>query len=155
MRESVIKGFEKYKIYEDGRVFHIRRNTQVKLQTISNGEHIGVSLRDNHGVVSTFRIQKLLAMCFIPNPDNRKYARSLDGDKNNYALDNIVWSNTSRGKILDNVPLMAYDKYDNTFIKEYNDIYEVVPDGFDVEGVRSCLKGRLKSHGGMRWIRKY
>ena len=39
-------------------------------------------------------LKKLIAMQFIPNPNNYKYVIFKDGDVNNYSLDNITWSNT-------------------------------------------------------------
>ena len=37
-------------------------------------------------------LKKLIAMQFVPNPNNYKYVTFKDGDVNNYSLDNIVWS---------------------------------------------------------------
>lgn len=150
MRESIVKGHEIYKIYEDGTVINIKKNLKLKWQKTGAKEYHGVYL---NGV--SYGIHKLLAIHFIPNPNNHKIVRFKDGDIDNLSLDNLFWCNYSRGEVFDGVTLHAYDKYDNSFIKEYNHLYEVIDDGFEIESVKRCLRGKLKSHGGMRWIRKY
>src|SRR6478735_4880497 len=42
-----------------------------------------------------FRLHRLLADHFIPNPENKAYVNHKDGDKLNFALDNLEWSTPS------------------------------------------------------------
>ena len=37
-------------------------------------------------------LKKLIAMQFLPNPNNYKFVIFKDGDVNNYSLDNLAWS---------------------------------------------------------------
>jgi hypothetical protein len=90
-----IEGYNgKYRISTFGRVMAINGKY--------NGEHIFspaldfvgypiTSLRIN-GRKTYFRLHRLVAEAFIPNPDNKKMVNHIDGNKANNNVQNLEWS---------------------------------------------------------------
>lgn len=84
-----------YEISKSGVVISLARNgtvgkdREVKATVGTNG-YLKVSLRCN-GVRFTRNIHRLLAVTFIPNPNNLPCVNHIDGDKLNNKLENLEW----------------------------------------------------------------
>ena len=57
--------------------------TQIK----KNGEHIKYKKRGSSGVL----IHRLIALAFIPNPENKPYVMHINDDPTNYLIENLKW----------------------------------------------------------------
>ena len=80
-----IIGFENYLIYSDGRVFNKKRNIFVK-PNICNG-YYRLKLNDKNKYV-----HRLIAIHYIPNPDNKKYVDHIDRNRLNNDISNLRWA---------------------------------------------------------------
>ena len=79
-----------YKIDENGNVFSVRNNKFLKRMTFPSGYEY-VHLCNGKGKTKLFRVHRLVAEAFIPNPDNSPEVNHKDGNKQNNSVDNLEW----------------------------------------------------------------
>lgn len=82
-----IEGMPNYEISTFGRVKSKKR----KMEKILNSKHMQVMLYDEG--YKMYRIHRLVALAFIPNPDNLPDVRHIDGNPSNNMVDNLEWFN--------------------------------------------------------------
>jgi len=88
---KIIDGFPNYMISIDGEVLSIKRNKLLKI-SINNSGYTQVCLSNGkRGSQKVFGIHKLVAIAFIPNPNNYNEINHLDLDKTNNHPDNLEW----------------------------------------------------------------
>ena len=86
-----IKGYEDYyEVSNLGRVKSLRNNLIMKLVPSGKKGYLGINLRVN-GTSKSFRINRLVAETFIPNPNNLPEVNHKDYDKTNNCVDNLEW----------------------------------------------------------------
>ena len=92
-----IQGYPDYLIYEDGRVWAKKtkgRKEGFKKSTPSrDGYHI-TSLTNQYGP-KTFRIHRLIAIHYIPNPNNLSFVDHIDRNPLNNNISNLRWVTSS------------------------------------------------------------
>jgi hypothetical protein len=91
---KVIDGFPNYTISIDGKVTNTETNTAKKAWLGKNG-YYHVDLY-NKGYNKKVAIHRLLAMHFIPNPDNKRTVNHKDGIKTNNDISNLEWATDSQ-----------------------------------------------------------
>lgn len=105
-----LEEFNRY-VTEDGRVFSDVRGSLKELkQHLKKGKHGGywmVSVDRNRCPRGNYPVHRLLAIAFIPNPNNYTEVDHIDRDRSNNALENLRWVsreenclNTGRGQKL-------------------------------------------------------
>jgi hypothetical protein len=84
-----IEGYDNYVIFPSGNIRNILTD---KLLNANNGEgfYNTVRLRKD-GKAKTFKLHRLLAQAFIPNPENKPCVNHKDGNKLNNDLSNLEW----------------------------------------------------------------
>lgn len=151
MRIKEINGYERYFINEDGTVFDSKyqKNVATWIDTVGYRQ---CYLKDSDGKKHSKRIHRLLAMAFIPNPNNLPQVNHKDGDKLNNNIDNLEWisnkDNTQHG--YDNGlykfktrchAINVYTK-DYKFYKQYKSIRSMCEElGINRKTVTMILKG--------------
>lgn len=92
-----IKGYEgMYEISKNGKVLSFKRNPAILSQYKSDYYKVGLT---KDGVQKFFAVHRLLAIAFIPNPENKPCINHIDGDKYNNSLDNLEWVTHSENTI--------------------------------------------------------
>lgn len=81
--------FGNYDINEDGIIINTKTGRVLKPYDNGSG-YLYVDLRINFKKKRIY-VHRMLAMKFIPNPENKKYVNHIDGDKGNNLKDNLEW----------------------------------------------------------------
>ena len=92
---SELQGYEiydKYDIYSNGKVYS--KNYMRFLEGTLNHGYKHVMLCKDRKISNPF-IHRLLALAFIPNPDNKPYIDHIDGNTLNNSLSNLRWASTN------------------------------------------------------------
>lgn len=90
-----IPNCHKYDVSNFGRV---KGPKGILKPTVSNWGYDRIRIIDNTGEKKSFRVHRLVAQAFIPNPDNKPEVNHLDGDKQNNAMWNLEWATAAENK---------------------------------------------------------
>jgi len=77
-----------------GSVISLRQRMQTLTKTTQASGYNYVMIEIN-GKPKNYRLHKLVAMAFVPNPNNYTEINHIDGNKKNNRSDNLVWCNRS------------------------------------------------------------
>lgn len=174
-----ISGYEEYEVSNLGRIKRLSYDKKVcgnakqhceekilKLQTRKRG-YQAVMLSKN-SKVKTFLVHRLVAIAFIPNPNNLPQVNHKDENPSNNCVENLEWCtqkyNSNYGtskerissKLKNGVLSKSVEQYDKkgNFMQEYPSAIEASRVlGLKVSGIISCCNSNKKySHcGGFQW----
>lgn len=91
---KVIKDFENYSICPKGQVTNTSTGRVLSASCNSQNGYPQVTLyKRNRG--TKFYIHRLIALSFIPNPDNLPEVNHIDSNRTNNSIDNLEWVSSS------------------------------------------------------------
>ena len=172
-----IEGYEgTYQISSLGNIKSLPRKTNNQFykgiylkQTLYKG-YLKVQL-SNHSKSKWFLVHRLVAMAFIPNPQNKPQVNHIDGNKSNNKVSNLEWVTGSENQIhsyhvLKTIPSMknhfgsshvaskAIYQFSKKkeFIKKWESIIEATNSlNICACNITDCAKGNRKTAGGFIW----
>lgn len=167
MRESwkPVVGYEG--LYEVSNLGRIRRVKIIEPTKKKHG-YMQVSLIDRNGVQKSFRVHRIVATAFIPNPENKPQVNHKDENPENNRASNLEWAtaeeNTNYGsrtaraaaKNGSKTPVVQLDLETHEVIAEYpGQSAASRATGISTSCINACLRGRQKHAGGYFWAYKY
>lgn len=90
-----IPGYRDYFITDNGRVWSNKSGRFLSVFRSGVGQYPSVGL----GYHGTKLISRLLAMTFLPNPENKPWVIHKDGNDKNNVLSNLEWSDSRENQI--------------------------------------------------------
>ena len=82
-----------YKISSNGDIkrYYKNGNTPIMKPRIDNKGYLRMGLRKKGEKRQFFKIHRIIATAFIPNPENKTLIDHIDGDKLNNSIENLRW----------------------------------------------------------------
>jgi len=105
-----------------------------------------------------YRLHRLLALAFIPNPSNLKVVNHKNGNKFDNKLENLEWATHSENSLHSAkqrkkyTNILQYD-LDNNIINKYNYIIDIIKKNptFNLKSIYSTLKNKQKTANTYIW----
>lgn len=143
--QKEIKGFEnKYTIYDDGRIYS--KITKKFLTPHYNKKgYLTVELGGKE-----YKVHRLLAIAFIPNPNNYKVVHHKDENKLNNSLDNLEWTTHKLNVQFSLGCKVKCVETGKIYLSQHDCAIDM---GLKQSHINSVLAGRLKSHGGYHFVK--
>lgn len=174
-----IKDYEGlYQVSNHGRVKSLKYGKEKILKAGKNKKGYLYVVLCKYGVKKTFRVHRLVAEAFIPNPENKPCIDHINTDRTDNRADNLRWCTQkdncnneaslrhySEAKKGDNNPLYGKFGAEHNCSKPIIGVNKKTGEevrfpcareaerllGIDNSNICSCLKGKLKSAGGYIW----
>ena len=150
-----IKDYEGlYAITRDGRVGSYKSNKFLK-HKLARGYYYVSLYKEGKG--KNFRIHRLVAEAFIPNPEGLPHVNHKDECKINNCVSNLEWCDakynanygTRTERIANKRSIPVYcEELNKTFYGAREAAREL---GLDNSNISSCCKGKYKTSGGYHW----
>ena len=151
-----IKGYEGlYQVSNLGRVKSLKFGKERILKP--GRKKIGyliVLLYDNNGICKWFRIHRLVAEAFIPNPNNLPEVNHKDEDKSNNRVSNLEWCTRQyNNEYSKAIPVNQYT-LSGEFVKQWVStaaFAKSIGKPNARNHLTECCKGKIKSAYGFIW----
>lgn len=132
--KKYIEGSKGYYVDTEGNLHGPRKGLKPE---VSNAGYLRATVRYKDGRVVKETIHRLVAMCFIENPENKPYVNHINGVKTDNRLENLEWATRSENML---------HARDNRLISVGEDTYNNVYKEVDIEmacqmmadGARNC-----------------
>lgn len=92
-----LPGFEKYLIYEDGRIWSKSKKCFMKPSLTLDGypQSVFINAFSKNGYRQSIKIHRLIALAYCENPNGYKEVNHKDGNKLNNHASNLEWVSRS------------------------------------------------------------
>lgn len=158
-----------YQVSSEGRVKSLKFGKEKILRyTKANKGYAQLTLSKN-SIQTTYKIHRLVAEAFIPNPDNKPQIDHINTDRTDNRVENLRWvtpkENCNNSITIENYskcklgllnhntkPILQFTK-DGEFVKKWDSMSEIEKElGFNHSHLTSCCRQKKKSAYGYVWM---
>lgn len=161
-----VPGYEGlYEVSNLGNVKSLRSGKLLKQSSNKGYKYVSLT---KEGKSRGFGVHRLVALTFIPNPENLPEVNHKDETHDNNCVENLEWiskkgnrnygtyrermSKTLKERGINNKSISAYDKKTLKFVKSYDSITEAEEElGLSQGSIGQALNGRIKTSAGYIW----
>lgn len=161
-----IPGYEgHYQVSNLGRVksnTHSNHKKTKILKNIPRNGYLSVILCNEKSKKNVF-VHRLVAQCFVPNPENKPIVNHIDGNKSNSCADNLEWcthKENTQHAIINGLMFngkryskVIYQFDQNGIIVNTWDSVKSASENLDISqrGIYNCMLGYIKTYKGYIW----
>lgn len=134
-------------------------NEKIRRLAADKDGYLQVVLNKN-GVKKTFKVHRLVAEAFIPNPHNYPQINHKDENVKNNEASNLEWctakyncnygGHTAKQILTTSKPVLQFDLH-NHFVKRWPSTAEAGRHGFNQGSISNCCNGRQRTAYGFIW----
>lgn len=150
-----IKNFEgKYAVDEEGRIYSYLSHRYLKPKTDKDG-YLSVGLMTDDGKQKWYQVHRLVAIAFIPNPDNLPIINHKDEDKGNPRVENLEWCdykyNSNYGSAIQKriKPIVGKNAEGEVYFNSVAEASKALK--ICAGAIRNCLSGYSHTSAGYEW----
>ena len=142
------------------------REQRIKHQSIHAGYYCTNIIKE--GQNRLYRVHRLVAEAFIPNPNNFPCVNHKDENKKNNSVENLEWctyqynirygeqykvrASKSKQELKYRKPVVQLT-IDGTFVAEHRSMYyAALTTGISKSSIKQCINGKRKTCGGFMWM---
>lgn len=146
-----IPGYEgRYAATTDGRIWS-HRSKKFLASCGETGNYQLVMLCVNNKATTPY-VHRLVAMTFLPNPDNLPEVNHINMCRDDNRLENLEWCTKEYNLAHRNLHLKAKPVRCIELNKSYRSLYDAAKSvGGNPSNLAACLKGRQKVFAGYHW----
>jgi hypothetical protein len=145
-----IKNYNNYAIDKNGNVYNTKRN-RILAPRINKDGYNGVYLYQD-GKGTNYRVHRLVAEAFIPNPNDYKEVNHKDHNTLNNCVDNLEWCDRTYNNRYSRAKKIKQLTKDNKLIKIWNCMRDVERSlNINHSCISNCCMGKQKTAGGFKW----
>jgi len=171
---KTIKGFDgKYQVSNTGKIKSLKcKNPKIMAKRHNENGYCTIILYEN-SKGTNFKLHRLVAEYFIPNPENKEQVNHIDGNKDNNTVANLEWCTRSENEIHSFRVLHQKHNMTGAFGKLHPNSIEI--DQIDINtgkilktyygsleaqrevktanqsNIIACCKGKRNQAGGYKW----